>query len=125
MSVSPGVDLAKVILVDQFGQRFSPIMPDLFRFRTTAGHQFRQVRQQIVTAAASEFSRQIGRPVRAIGFKRIGKDCIRWRGAKGLDQRLAHGKQMGRDRRVAERVQNPPHRAHGGPFHPLAGVAGQ
>ena len=54
-----------------------------------SGGQLRQVRDQVVTAPLLELGGQVGGPVRAIGFQRVGEDGVGRRGPERADQRLA------------------------------------
>src|ERR1700728_788130 len=74
MRTRPRIDCRKVVLIDQFRERASPVVPQVNGFRSRSSNQLRQMRSQIVTATATKFLQEVRSPVGFVDFEAVAKD---------------------------------------------------
>ena len=76
MRDGPVIDLSQVVFVDKFGESLAPVVPYLVGGGGSSGDEFGQVGDEIVAAALEELGREVGGPVGAVGFERVGEDGV-------------------------------------------------
>ena len=119
----PVVDLGQVVLVDEFGEGAAVVVADVVGGGGASGDEFGEVRDEVVAAALLELGGEVGGPVGAVGFERVGEDGVGRGGAEGFEEGFADGFEVGGDGVVGEGIEDVAFGSDGGALDLLAGVA--
>ena len=114
----------EVVFADEIGEGLAPVVADGFGLRGASCEEFGEVRDEVVAAALSELSREIGGPVGAVDFKGVGEDGVGRLIAEGVDQGRGDVLKMLIDGGPREMVEDEAFGSVGGALYGLAGVAG-
>ena len=79
---------------------------------------------EVVAAALEEFGGEVGGPVGAVDFERVGEDGVRGLVAEGVEEGCGDVGYVGVDCGAGEVVEDEAFGAVGGAFDGLVGVAG-
>ena len=81
------VDRGEVVFGNEFGEGLAPVVADGLGFGGASGGQFGEVGDEVVASTLLEFGWEVGGPVGAVDFERVGEDGVGGLIAEGFEER--------------------------------------
>src|SRR2546422_6623213 len=78
VSLGPLVQWCQKAIVEQLGNRLTPVMPDGHCLRSNVRDQGRQVRLKVIASSLFELFQKIAGPILIVNFQAVAEDCVRW-----------------------------------------------